>query len=97
MPNLRRAEVGYVKKTFIAEPASPVVPKRTKTLLKITGGQKTETDFRLFNDSDIGLDKKNFMDRLMEIKMDDDVDTDEDIYENAMRACSKDFNDTRYY
>ena len=54
VPNLRRAEVGYFKKDFVAEPEPPVIQKRTKTLSKIVGDQKTEIEFRLFDDNDIG-------------------------------------------
>ena len=32
---------------------------------------------------------------LTEVQRDDDVDTDEEVYDTALKACSRDFNETR--
>lgn len=32
---------------------------------------------------------------LTEMRQDDDVDTDEEVYDTAIKACSRDFNETR--
>ena len=50
--------------------------------------------FKLFNDKDIGFSSQHEK-NLTECRQDDDVDTDEDVYDVALKACSRDFNSTR--
>lgn len=54
--------------------------------------------FPCYQDSQVvvGSDRQQMMeDNLIPVKQDDDVDTDEDIYEAALKQCSYDFSQTR--
>lgn len=52
------------------------------------------TGHRIFFDRDVGFKPQDAL-CLQDHSQDDDVDTDEDIFETALRACSRDFNDAR--
>ena len=53
--------------------------------------------FPLFKDCEIGMKSSSVQESLMDLKKDDDVDTDEEIYDRALKGCSQDFNDARLY
>jgi len=53
-----------------------------------------EVSFPLFIDQDIGISGQ-YTDCLTEARQDDDVDTDEEVYDTAIKACSRDFNQTQ--
>jgi hypothetical protein len=49
----------------------------------------------MFNDIDVGLGEKWIDDLQIEARMDDDVESDEEIMFNAYRACKRDIYETR--
>lgn len=53
------------------------------------------TQFPMFNDIDVGLGEKWIDDLQIEARMDDDVESDEEIMLNAYRCCKRDINETR--
>lgn len=47
-------------------------------------------------DKEVGFgDDRRFSDYITEMQKDDDVDTDEEVYDMAIKACSRDFNEAR--
>lgn len=48
----------------------------------------------IFFDTDVGF-KPEDSDCLIPHRQDDDVDTDEEVYDAALKACSRDFTDAR--
>jgi len=67
----------------------------TIKLFKKKTGSNEQEEFILLHDKQVGFEKAQFPECLIEMKQDDDVDTDEEIFDNALKACSRDFNDTR--
>ena len=55
----------------------------------------SKTRFPLFSDNEIGFKSTTVQESLVKLISDDDVDTDEEIYDRALKACSMDFNSTR--
>ena len=51
-----------------------------------------DEEFPLFSDYEIGLGHTWITDRQIEARIDDDVDTDDDVMDSANRACARDFN-----
>ena len=64
-------------------------------LFKKKTGSNDQEEFILLHDKQVGFEEAQFPECLIEMKQDDDVDTDEEIFDNALKACSRDFNDTR--
>jgi hypothetical protein len=57
--------------------------------------ENTLVDFKLFSDKDVGLE--DWMTEFqIEARGDDDVETDEEIMDNAIKAVSRDFLDARH-
>merc|ERR1712228_926827 len=52
-------------------------------------------EFPLYYDSDVGLADKWISDLQIEARMDDDVDTDDEIYRNAQNAIRNDCKETQ--
>lgn len=50
----------------------------------------------MYDDRDIGFTQEQHSSCLTEIQQDDDVDTDEEVYEHALKACSRDFSEARH-
>lgn len=97
-----------VKPEVVAEPVP--FQGRTLTLFKAITATNTssraspgkqvinEQKFPLYNDEQVGFRSSNshsYSACLTEVERDDDVDTDEEVYDTALKACSRDFNDTR--
>jgi len=51
--------------------------------------------FPLYDDKDIGLGVKWMQECQIEARMDDDVDTDDDVMNNALNACANDTFQTK--
>ena len=60
-----------------------------------TAGSNEQEEFIVLHEKQVGFEEAQFPECLIEMKQDDDVDTDEEIFDNALIACSRDFNDTR--
>ena len=43
----------------------------------------------------MGLSQEWVQNKLVKVRQDDDVSTDEEIMDSALKACSRDYNDTR--
>ena len=86
------------KKFEEASPRKSPSPAKQPTwqTFKLMDSQTGERrDFKLFMDSEIGLDSEMLTQLQIETRMDDDVETDDEIYDNARKACSRDFLDAR--
>ena len=55
-----------------------------------------EIKFPLYHDRDIGFEREQDQSCIKEVQLDDDVDTDEDVYDSALKQCSRDFNEARH-
>jgi hypothetical protein len=70
--------------------------KNKKKLLKLTNRNKAPEYFKLFNDSEAGLEslldlqKTTKNDNFVEIRQDDDLDTDTEILRTGTLACYRD-------
>ena len=64
-----------------------VSPKKRQTFLE-------EFIFPLFHDREVGFIQQDHQ-SIKTVQLDDDVDTDEDVYDFALKQCSRDFNDAR--
>ena len=43
----------------------------------------------------MGLSQEWVQDNLVKVRQDDDVSTDEEVLDSALKACSRDYNETR--
>ena len=57
----------------------------------------TVVDFPLYSDQDVGFGCSLIQDRLQDTGVDDDVDTDEETYDLALKECSANFLQTKQY
>jgi hypothetical protein len=55
-----------------------------------------QVEFVLLEDKQLGFEEAQFPECLIKVDKDDDVETDEEVFDNALKACSRDFNDTRH-
>lgn len=73
-----------------------VVPKHPTVKLFAKPGSSEQREFLLMQDKEIGFGSdRRFEDYITEMQKDDDVDTDEEVYDTALKACSRDFNEAR--
>ena len=68
-------------------------PPEVKVYRLYSTALNKEEEFRLYDDKDVGLDEQWISDLQIEARMDDDVDTDEEIYNNAQNAIRNDFKE----
>ena len=66
----------------------PKAPIKTHLLTNVRTGKKDE--FPLHDDKEVGLGEQWILDHTVEARMDDDVDTDEEIYTNAQNSIRLD-------
>ncbi len=58
--------------------------------------EKSEVEFDLYKDSDVGMGEAWFQDQLIETRMDDDAETDSGIYESALNQVMTDVEQADY-
>lgn len=89
----RRRRRLFEKRLPIKQTVTPTHWSSSVTLQKNRHGDELCL-FRLFRDNDVGFREQD-ANCLTEIRQDDDVETDEEIFDNALRKCSLDCNEAR--
>ena len=72
-------------------------PYKMTVSLEKSVNNKEIIEFPLYHDSEIGLFDEAFTSLQIDSMMDEDVDTDEDAMNNAIKCCSRDFISTKHY